>query len=64
MNKETAEIIERVIANQQIGHNRLLGEFIGTLEGILYWDIPTPLKLIIEQKIKELREKQKLKFKL
>jgi hypothetical protein len=60
MNEETAEIIERVIANQQIGYNRLLGEFIGTLEGILYWDIPTTLKLIIEQKIKELREKQVL----
>jgi hypothetical protein len=33
---------------------RLTGEFIGTLKGILWWDIPAELKNKIENKIKEL----------
>ncbi len=57
MNEETAEIIERVLLNQQITQTRLLGEFIGTLEGILFWEIPQALKIIIEGKIKELKTK-------
>ena len=33
---------------------RIEGEFIGTLKGILWWDIPEELKERLENKIKEL----------
>ena len=33
---------------------RTKGEFIGTLHGILWWDIPEELKQKLENKIKEL----------
>jgi hypothetical protein len=36
----------------EIQANRLLGEFIGTLEGICYWEIPEELK----KKVEELRK--------
>lgn len=37
------------------GH-RLLGSFIGTLEGICIWNIPEELKLKLQKRIEELRE--------
>jgi hypothetical protein len=33
---------------------RLQGEFVGTLKGILWWDIPNELKVKIERRINEL----------
>ena len=36
--------------------NRLLGEFIGTLEGACYWDIPEELKEKFRNKVEELRK--------
>lgn len=38
---------------------RTKGEFIGTLQGILWWDIPEELKEKLENKIKELEKEQK-----
>lgn len=35
---------------------RTKGEFIGTLHGILWWDIPEELKEKLENKIKELEK--------
>ncbi len=35
--------------------NRLLGEFIGTLHGICYWDIPDQLKYKLQEQIKQLQ---------
>lgn len=40
-----------------ISTQRILGEFIGTLEGVTAWDIPEPLKKKLEEKIKALQEK-------
>lgn len=37
-------------------YNRLIGEFQGTLKGILWWDIPEELKAKLELTIKELEE--------
>lgn len=37
-------------------YNRVLGEFIGTLKGVCYWEIPNELKLKLERKIKELEK--------
>jgi len=42
-----------------IQHNRLLGEFIGTLEGLIVNDIDKQLKLILEAKLAYLRNKEK-----
>ena len=39
-------------------YNRLLGEFIGYLEGTLFWDIDKELYKRLEGKIKELREQE------
>jgi len=38
-----------------IQSSRLLGEFIGTLEGVCLWDIPEELKLKLQSKLTELR---------
>jgi hypothetical protein len=35
-------------------YNRLRGEFKGTLEGILFWDIPAELKVKIEKQLEEI----------
>jgi hypothetical protein len=40
-----------------IEYCRLLREFIGTLEGILFWDLDGVLIGMIEKKLSELREK-------
>lgn len=37
---------------------RLEGEFVGTLEGILLWELPKELKLKIKEKIKEVESKR------
>ena len=37
---------------------RTKGEFIGTLQGILWWDIPEELKEKLENKIKELENER------
>ena len=37
-----------------IKHSRTVGEFKGTLEGILWWDIPSELKERITVKIQSL----------
>lgn len=42
---------------QEIKHQRLIGEFTGTLQGILWWDIPQQLREKLKQKIAAL-EKQ------
>lgn len=42
-----------------IKHNRLLGEFIGTLEGLVANDIDRHLKLILQAKLVDLRNKEK-----
>lgn len=36
--------------------NRLLGEFIGTLEGVCLWEIPEELKLKLQTQLTALRE--------
>ncbi len=41
-----------------IKYNTLLGNFTGTLEGILHWDIPKELKTKLELKIKQLKSKE------
>lgn len=37
-------------------YNRLIGEFQGTLKGVLWWDIPEELKDKLESKINQLEE--------
>ena len=39
----------------RIQANRILGEYTGTLQGILHWEIPEELKIKLEEKIKELK---------
>lgn len=39
---------------KDISYGRLLGEFMGTLEGILFWDIPDELKIRLEERINKL----------
>lgn len=39
---------------------RSRGELTGTLEGILYWDIPEELRVKIQAQIKELRSNENL----
>lgn len=43
---------------QEIKYNKLLGEYIGTLQGICTWDIPKELKTILEFEIKKLKKLQ------
>lgn len=40
----------------KIKHARLLGEFEGTIEGVLSNDIPEALKLKLKEKLKELKQ--------
>lgn len=40
----------------QIQANRLLGEYIGTLEGIMKWNIPQELKDSLKEQLKQLRK--------
>jgi hypothetical protein len=40
----------------KIKYATILGEFKGTLEGILWWDIPNELKERLKLKIKQLDE--------
>lgn len=49
---------EKQIQKMKIDLEILKGGFIGTLEGILWYDIPDKLRIIIKDKIKELRDKQ------
>ncbi len=49
---------EKEYWKQKIEYGCLLGNFIGTLEGILWWEIPTGLRLKLEQKIKELKQEK------
>ena len=37
-------------------YDRLLGEFIGILKGLLWWDLPEELEEKIRAKIKELEK--------
>ena len=41
----------------QIEYSKLLGEFTGTLKGILWYDIDDKLRILLEDKIKELESK-------
>ena len=49
--------MDKAELKSNIEYCRLLGEFIGTLEGILFWDIDEVLIEMIEKKLTELREK-------
>jgi hypothetical protein len=42
--------------NNDIKYQRLVGEFTGTLEGILFWDIPSALKDKLQDKINKLKQ--------
>lgn len=48
------KVDEKEVIKKDIEYARLLGEFVGTLTGITYWDIPKELKVKIEAKIQEL----------
>lgn len=37
-----------------IEHNKIVGEFIGTLKGVCLWEIPDKLKVKLERQIKDL----------
>ena len=39
-----------------VKYNRLLGEFLGYLEGVLFWDVDKELVKRLEDKIKELKK--------
>ena len=41
----------------RIEFSKLIGDFLGTLEGITHWEIPDKLKIKIEEKIKSLNDK-------
>lgn len=45
------------VLKNNIEYCRLLGEFIGTLEGILFWDVDYDLEVMLKNKIEELRGK-------
>ncbi len=45
------------LATQTIDMNLILGEFIGTLDGICLWDIPEELKTKLIAKVAYLRQK-------
>ena len=51
------EAEEKIRLKMLIGYNSLLGEFIGTLEGVCSWEIPEELKLKLQAHIEELRLK-------
>lgn len=46
----------------EIGVNRLLGEFIGTLSGVMAWDIPEELKSKLQSKLDELNKIEIISF--
>jgi len=41
-----------------IEKSRIIGEFIGTLEGIILWEIPDELKKKLQKKIALLRKQK------
>lgn len=50
------EIVERKYLKSKISHDALLGNFIGTLEGICAWEIPTELKSKLTEKLNGLKK--------
>ena len=52
------DLKEKSLLKKDIEYSRLLGEFTGTLEAILFWNIPVKLQRKLESKIKELKSKQ------
>jgi hypothetical protein len=55
--KEELESLKKerdILLKQNIAFPRLLGEFVGTLKGLLLWDIPLKLKDILRAKLSEL----------
>lgn len=52
-------MVNKEVLKNNIEYCRLLGDFIGTLEGILFWDVDYDLEVMIKNKIEELREKAK-----
>lgn len=50
-------MVNKTELKSNIEYCRLLGEFIGTLEGILFWEIDEVLKEMINKKLSELKEK-------
>lgn len=40
-------------------HNKLMGDYIGTLSGILVWDLPPALRKFLERKLELLDKKDK-----
>jgi hypothetical protein len=49
-------IMDKKTLNNNIERCRLLGDFIGTLEGILFWEIDYDLEIKLKNKIDELRK--------
>lgn len=56
VNLERITLENTIGLRKDISYNTLLGEFIGTLEGIICWDIPLELKQKLEKKIAELNK--------
>lgn len=52
-------MVNKESLKNNIEYCRLLGDFIGTLEGILFWDVDYDLEVMLKNKIEELREKSK-----
>jgi hypothetical protein len=50
--KEARKELER----RNIRYSMLKGEFIGTLKGISWWELPPAVKKIIEDTLKELEK--------
>ena len=48
--------MNKPLLKKECEYQRLKGEFIGTLKGILYWDIPEELKEIMLKQLKELED--------
>lgn len=53
------EISSKEILKSNIEYCKLVGDFIGTLEGILFWDVDHDLELMLKNKIEELRQEAK-----
>lgn len=52
--EEIYDLFFKEQSTKKISYSRLLGEYIGTLKGIIHNDIPEDLKKKLETKIKEL----------
>lgn len=59
MNKKSKpKHLYHCVLRERIKYNRILGEYMGTIQGILAWDLPEELRSKLEKTLTDLKSKE------